>query len=219
VEKAEIDHMSRAYNMANVNAVIARANEKGHLVIYNHPVWSLQDYTDYAGLKGLWGMEICNNNSVVKGFSEIDNSIVYRDLMNLTGKIFPVAADDSHRVETSCGAWIMVGAEKLTYDSVIDALEKGDFYASTGPEIYSLTMDGPVLRVRCSDAQSIALESGNRYAGCANAQDAPLQEAEFDLTNWFSRCQNLPQDWLRIAVRSADGQYAATRAYTVAELK
>ena len=46
------------YSVDCVNDMIARANEAGFLVCYNHPVWSMQNYADYADLKGLWGIEV-----------------------------------------------------------------------------------------------------------------------------------------------------------------
>lgn len=221
LEKAEIDHMPRVYDIDAVNAIIAKANEKGHLVMYNHPVWSLQDYSDYAPLKGLWGMELCNYSSVVCGWDDAHNSIVYRDLVNCQGMVFPVGADDAHSTMDACGGWIMVGAEKLEYGSVIEALEKGDFYASTGPEIYSLTWDGEFLEIHCSDARSISVESGNRYARYAKPlhNDGLMREAKFDMRPWLDRCNGHPFDWLRVVVHGPYGHYASTRAFTCEELK
>ena len=39
---------------------IARASEKGYLVTYNHPAWSMQDARDYIGLEGIWCVEMFN---------------------------------------------------------------------------------------------------------------------------------------------------------------
>ena len=219
--QAKIENMPRVYSIDAINAIIARANETGHLVMYNHPVWSLQSYEDYAPLKGLWGMELCNYCSVFDGYYDGDNSIVYRDLMNLTGKIFPLATDDSHNVADTCGGWIMVGAETLSYDSVIDALEKGDFYASTGPEIHSLTWDAGQLRITCSDARMVLVECGNRYGRKAAPvhNDGLLREAVFDMNPWLQRCSGASNDWMRVIVQGPYGHCAATRAFTFEELK
>ena len=220
-EKAEIENMPREYTVDAINAIIARANEKGHLVMYNHPVWSLQDYHDYAPLKGLWGMELCNYSSLIAGFDDYHNWVVYRDMMNTGNPLFPVGADDAHATTDACGGWIMVGAEKLEYDSVITALEKGDFYASTGPEIHSLTLDGSVLRVTCTDARHITLESGDRYGRCAMPihNDGLLREAAFDISDWLASRNDDPTAWLRLVVHGPYGHYAATRGYTWSELK
>ncbi len=221
LEKAEIENMTRIYDADAINAIIARANEKGHLVMYNHPVWSLQDYTDYAPLKGLWGMELNNHECVYIGYDDACNSIVYRDLMNLHGSIFPVCSDDSHATVGAGGGWIMVGAQKLEYSSVIEAMEKGDFYASTGPDIYSLTWDGTFLDITCSDARYITVESGNRFARAARPihNDGLLRKARFDLRTWLGLCEGHPKDWIRIIVHGPYGHYASTRAFTYEELK
>jgi len=223
INKAEIDDLPRIFDTDAVNAVIARANEKGHLVMYNHPIWSLNDYTDYCGLKGLWAMELCNYDSFYHdGFADQNNSMVYRDLVNLTGSIFPVGADDAHSAAFFAGAWIMVGAEKLEYASVIEALEKGDFYASTGPEIYQVTWDGTYLDVDCSDAVRVSVECGNRYAFCERpvSNDGLMRHAHIDISWWTETvCKDRPNDWLRVIVHGPYGHYASTRAFHFRELK
>jgi hypothetical protein len=115
----------------------------------------------------------------------------------------------------------MVGAEKLEYDSVIQAMEKGDVYASTGPEIYSLTVEDKKLCITCSDARRISLEGGNRYGRCALPihNDGLLREAVFDLSGWLDVHADQPDAWLRIVVHGPYGHYAATRGYTYEELK
>ena len=217
--KATPAAMDNTYNIENVNAIIAEANRQGYLVFYNHPGWSLQNYTDYAPLKGLWGMELCNYSSIHAGFDDLDNSVVYRDMLNQGNRLVPLGTDDSHSVQDACGAWIMVGAEKLEYGSVIQALENGDLYASTGPEIYGLTIEGDILTVRCSDARQVRLEASTRFARSVAPvyNDGLLREAKFDLSPW--RKANLrPEDWLRIVVHGPYGHYASTRAYFTDEL-
>ena len=215
LEKATIESLPREHTVDAINTIIARANETGHLVAYNHPVWSLHDYTDYAGLKGLWGVEIFNAGCARCGFGEEGNALVYRDLMNLTGKVYPLCTDDLHSVRFLGGGWLMVGAQKLEYSSVICALEQGNFYASTGPEIRSLTFDGSFLRVSCSDAREITLVCGTRFKSTVFPinNDGLMHEAVFDLSRWLDSWQDLPQYWFRVQVKGPYGHYATTRAY------
>lgn len=218
--KIENEGMPQVYDTDVINAIIAKANEKGHLVVYNHPNWSLQDYTDYAPLQGLWGVEICNYCCSAGGYiTDAHNGIVFRDLMNLTGKIFPIAADDAHGTY-ACGGWIMVGAEKLEYSSVIDALEKGDFYASTGPEIYDLTWDGQNLDITCSDASYLTIISNSRYRRRVwpTQKDGLLRHAKIDMASWLECCGDQVDDWFRVVVHGPYGHYASTRAFTYKEL-
>ena len=66
------------YDVESVNKIIAAANENGFLVCYNHPTWSMQSYPDYAGLKGLWGVELYNTCTCLGGCDE-NNNRVYQD--------------------------------------------------------------------------------------------------------------------------------------------
>ena len=100
-------------------------------------------------------------------------------------------------------------------------MERGDLYASTGPEIYGLTLEGSTLTVRCSDARSISLEGANRFALIANPihNDGLLREATFDISRWLSLTENSPNDWFRIVIHGPYGHYASTRAYFRDEVK
>ena len=116
----------------------------------------------------------------------------------------------------------MVGAEKLEYGSVIDALEKGDFYASTGPDIHELSLTDGKLHIRCSDAQYISLEGGARFfkRKAPTAPDKLLREATFDISKWLESCDGeSPLEWLRVTVRGPYGDFATTRAFRFDELK
>ena len=216
--KADIGNMSQEHSVENINAIIQAANDHGYLVMYNHPHWSLHNYEDYAGLKGLWAMELCNHGSA--SYGDVDNGTIYRDLLNQGNRLFPVGADDSHSERGVGGAWIMLGAETLTYPSAIEALEKGDFYASTGAEIYELYVKDQMLHIRCSDALSVTIESGLRFAARLSpaAPDKLVNQGQIDLKKWFNFCatgdgRNRNRTWFRVIVHGPYGDYAATRAF------
>lgn len=214
--------LPRPYSTESVNAMIAKANEKGFLVTYNHPTWSQQSYPDYAGLKGLWGVEVYNHACSSIGFEEY-NDRVFQDLLTQGNPVFPVAADDFHRYEHGmAGGWIMLGAENLTYPDVMDAMEKGDFYASTGPEIKSLTLDGTKLKITCSEAVSIKLRTHIRQAVRLHPENGhTMTQAEFDLAPWLEKWETLEDKeraFIRVTVTDAAGNKALTRAYYRSEL-
>ena len=130
-----------------------------------------------------------------------------------------VACDDTHRPHTVGGSWTMIGAEKLEYGAVIEAMERGDLYATCGPEIIALTLEGNTLRLTCSEAREVALQSHARFARrCAGENGAPITEAEFDLTTWFEKSAGNENAFIRLTVTAPDGTYAATRAYFINEL-
>jgi hypothetical protein len=220
IAKAEIAYMSNAYDVEAVNAAIAEANRQGFLVTYNHPGWSLQGYNNYAPLKGLWGMEICNYGSMLTGYGDRENGMVYREFLNLGNRMVPLATDDCHKPNGIGGAWVMVGAKDLEYASVIKALESGDLYASTGPDIVELSLEGNTVTVRCTDARSVVLESNIRFARTAFPvhNDGLLREAHLDISPWRNAAIQNPGDWFRLTVYGPYGHYAATRAYFRDEL-
>ncbi len=214
----ECENLDMRHEVDITNEMIAKANEKGFLVMYNHPTWSCHSYQDYAPLKGLWGMELQNAECIMLGNNE-NNPRVLKDLRTLGNKVYPVGSDDMHTPRAAGLSWIMVGAEKLEYSSVIDALEKGDFYMSCGPEISSLTIEGNLLKVTCSDAASILLESHGRFARrVANDDGKYIRETEFDLTQFLEKADSDAM-YIHLTVNTPDGTYAATRAYYLNELK
>jgi len=217
-EKMQCQEMDLRYDPDFVNAMIAKANEKGFLVMYNHPTWSCQSYPDYAPLKGLWGMEVRNSECCMLGNNE-NNARVYKELLSLGNRLYPLGTDDLHSPRALGLSWIMVGAAALDYSSVIDALEKGDLYMSCGPEIHSLTVEDHRLKITCSDARQISLECTGRFACLAASGDGtPIREAEFDLTGFLARAEGDPAACVYLTVTAPDGTYAVTRAYYPEEL-
>ena len=124
-----------------VNAFIRTCRDKGFLVQYNHPVWSLQESEDLHGIKGLWGTEVFNFSATIDG-TDGNQGFMYDVLLRDGSRLFCTATDDNHNVypfgHEQCdafGGYVVIRAEKLDYPTIIDALERGDFYASTGPQI------------------------------------------------------------------------------------
>ncbi len=73
-----------------------------------------------------------------------------------SGKIFyGLAVDDAHAFKQPWNrdtarpgrGWIMVKAERLTADAILEAMENGDFYSSTGVEIEKLEVDDSSLNI------------------------------------------------------------------------
>ena len=115
----------------------------------------------------------------------------------------------------------MVGAEQLEYAAVIKALEQGDFYASTGPEIHSLQLDGTVLTMRCSEAAFVSIRSHRRQAiRFLPAEGKPLTEITFNIAPWLKKWNEDERDssFIRLTVTDKSGNKAYTRAYRYEEL-
>ena len=210
----------RQYTKEFAQWVINTANEEGMLVSYNHPVWSLQNKDDYSGLKGFWGVEWHNTGCVIMGYEDTHQPIT--DLLGEGERVFPLATDDNHSIDSAFGGWIQVKAKSLDYDTVFKALKKGDFYSSTGPEIKSLCLEDGVVKIKTSAAKRISFITDRRMTTAVNAKDAKhlLSGAEFSLEKLLSnheKTKHFKNAYFRLEVIDKNGNKALTRAYFLDE--
>lgn len=138
-------------------------SQRGMLVTYNHPVWSRVEGREFLQTKGLWAIEVYNYGTVVESNTGADT--VYWDTMLRQGRrITAFASDDNHNIaplDDSCGGWIMVKAPALTHDDLINAMLAGNYYSSSGPEIYAYGVTGQVAWVDCSPVAHVHFIAGN----------------------------------------------------------
>ena len=86
----------KPFSLDAVNEVVAKANEAGFLVQYNHPNWSRNVRSDWLGLKGIWSLEILNYATECLTGGEYC-PYVYDDLLNhVSPRIFCTMGDDNH---------------------------------------------------------------------------------------------------------------------------
>ena len=199
--EAEYD---REFSPEGINDMIRIAKEKGFLVSYNHPNWSLDNAVWYLRYEGLDFVEIYNHSCTMSGE---DSYIIkaFDDILRDGKKIYATMCDDSHSLERMFGGWVMINAERLDYKTIIQALRNGDFYSSNGPEIYSLVRDGNTVTIKTSPAKRIALSTGSRRCGVLWGDG--VKEATFELQE--------SDGYFRITVDDIYGNHAHTQAYEV----
>ena len=165
-------------------------------------------------------MEIYNHISFVGGGVYDYNPAMYDDMLRRGHRLFAIAADDCHGAcpdgDPLCdryGGFTMIGADTLSSEAIMKALEQGDFYASQGPEIYGLTVDGDEVTLTCSPAKSITMGTQRRpFGGIRMAGEGEtLTRATFKLP--------LGQSYMRFTVTDERGKNANTRAYFADEWK
>lgn len=195
-----------------INAMIEEGRKQGFFVTYNHPTWSSEVYTDYMRYEGMHAMEICNYGSVCCGHDE-HNSKIYQDMLRGGKRLFCVATDDNHNKPErpdSFGGFTMIKAEKLEYRTITDAMVKGNFYASEGPEIEQLYYEDGKVFIKTSPAQAIFAAKGTKNAEVRWGKEAPIREAVFEID---------PGDvYFYLTVVGETGDKAYTNAYFLDEL-
>lgn len=213
INRPEKDH-ERIYGHEGISALIKEANEHGFFVCYNHPRWSLENYADYSGYDGLWGVEIYNHACSVDGLYDYDINVL-DDMLRDGKRVFASCGDDNHNrgaeLMQSFGACVWVNADSLSYENIVDGLVSGNFYSSMGPEIYSLYVEDGRVYVKCSDAERISYSTRGRRSKAVNAKEGEyLNEASFEIRE--------TDGYFRIEVMNKKGQRANTQAYFLNEL-
>ena len=182
------------------NAVIDDIKSQGGEAVLCHPYWCGHTILDYLPLHGYFAVEVYNDTcmGIGKGFSEQ----AWDDLLDRGGPVLGIAADDAHGTEHDCfHGWIMVKAEELTLDGIMQALRTGAFYSTLGPEITDLTLDGKELTVKCSEAQSIVFKAQcSRGKRVLSANGELLTEATYSVPESVK--------YVRVEITDATGKKA-----------
>lgn len=206
---------TRQYTPEYINRFIATAHEDGYLVTLNHPVWSMEDFSELFLYDGFFSMEICNYSAFRSGLNEY-NTCLYDMMLRRGKRLFAHSADDNHNEiglgkpgDDSFGGFAMLNLpdDTLSYDGVIAALDAGSFYSSMGPVICSLEIQGDCARIECSDAVRIAMLFGAKdtRAVYPSAFGETVNHAEFHIPP--------KAQYVRFTVTDALGRHADTRGY------
>ncbi|UCD76428.1 MAG: hypothetical protein JSV91_05780 [Phycisphaerales bacterium] len=135
----------------NIDAVIEQGRRLGRptLAHVNHPNfgWAMT-LTDLAYIRGECFFEVYNGHPSVRNYggeerpgmeSMWDYALTIRLAALDLDVLWALATDDAHNYHQTAVAranpgrgWIVVRAEDLSADAIIEAMHRGDFYASTG---------------------------------------------------------------------------------------
>lgn len=159
----------------NLNAIKEYGEETGRTVLQhlNHPNFTYAiTAEDIIQLKGERFFEVFNGHPHVNNYGdslhpateEMWDKINIAYLKANKPLIYGIATDDSHhyhkfgqKYSNAGRGWVTVKADTLTAEAIIQNMEKGNFYASTGVELKELETAGDKLKV------SIRKEKGVSY--------------------------------------------------------
>lgn len=200
------------YTSDGVCDVISRARAAGFIVNYNHPVWCMNTDAELSAIHGFCGVETMNTNSHrVKGLPE-DTDVIYEGFLRRGDRPVPLGCDDNHNQydynTDSFGSFNMVLADSLSYESIIEAIERGDTYASSGPLIYSIWYDGEYVLLDVGNCTSVTLRTEGRRAENICDSDG-LDTVKFRVKK--------DDGYVRFVLTDKDGGHAYTRAYDLSD--
>ncbi|MBL7139797.1 MAG: hypothetical protein ISS74_02715 [Planctomycetes bacterium] len=109
------------------------------------------------------------------------------------GPIYGIAADDSHNLEGGSGTgWIMVRAAELAPGPLVQAMRRGDFYATTGVLLKDLRWDGKRLTVAVEADRDLAYRI--QFIGTLPGYDRSREDARDDKGNLLPPTQRYSPD-------------------------
>ncbi len=182
----------------NIDAVHAQQKQMGQamLVQVNHPnfQWALTA-EDMIGLKDFLFFEVYNAHGYVNNEGNEQRASTERmwDIMltnrlaeSRMGIVYGVATDDAHsyhkfdaRAANPGQAWVVVRSAQLTPESIIRAMNAGDFYFSTGVALKDITFENETLTVSVVPEPGVSYTT--RFIGTRRGYDPashPVTDAE-----------------------------------------
>ena len=185
-------------------ALARRALDAGALVTCAHPSWYALSEADVLSLGPVHAIETINGISDDHN-DRIDSWAIFEALTAQGHRYTALTTDDAHilgRHDDHGRAWTWVKSESLTPNALLDALKRGAFYSSTGPQIFDVEFTAETVYVRCSPAASLFVTG--KGARSAYLHGRGMIEAELPR----NRLGDSP--YCRIIVRDATGGRAWT---------
>jgi hypothetical protein len=158
-----------------ITAVLNQSRDTNQLMLcsVNHPNWHWTiTAEDMIKLDMVNFFEVYNGHPHVRNYGDEYHAsnermwdiILTKRLAELNQSIiYGVATDDAHRYhifdadKANPGrGWVMVKTEYLTPEYIINAMESGDFYASTGVILKDIEFDGKTFRITIKPEKDIS---------------------------------------------------------------
>lgn len=167
--------------------VITAGNAQGALIVANHPRWFprynhcsqelLEGWQNYVGL------EIYNG--VIGRLDGSPYAVDNWDMLLATGRrLWGFATDDSHKADGDVGlGWVMVYTADRSVAGIMQAMQAGRFYSSTGVIIKDIRVTGNRIAIETENADRIIAlrDTARRF----KISDGPRLELE--ITDEFAK--------------------------------
>jgi hypothetical protein len=187
------------------SALIHRAARVGAYNVLLHP--GLTNFLDFDALPAgdLHAVETYNVNAAHAWPDQAEGRYAVDALLARDHRLHVAVGDDAHWLHPwdRFGAWVQVRAERLHPQTLLQALHAGAYYATQGPRIDDVRVDGDRVHVRCSPARAIALTGIHGWRSDVAEGEPTLDEAVLNLGK-------LRSPYWRLTVTAQDG----TRAWT-----
>jgi hypothetical protein len=173
-----------------------------------HPAWSALSDADLAEVSPFHAIEVWNATADDHN-GRPDSSHSWRVLLESDRSIGAIAADDTHlRPERADAgrAWTMIKAAGP--DGLVHGLRAGAYYASTGPVLHDVLMDGNDVVVASSPA---------RRAWLCGTGFTSVARYGVGATEWRFPFDRLGSAWATLTLEDEWGRRAWTNAFELGQ--
>lgn len=180
--------------------IARRARDAGAFVTIAHPQWSGLTVEDARSLDAAHAVEVYNHECALSS-GRPDGAHMLEVLLSQGRRLNLVASDDAHfNLADQFGGWVMVKATDNTPDLLLEALKRGEYYASQGPDFFHIEVGEKDILVASSEVSSVFVQ-GHGVAVRAKHGDA-LSNVRIPL----ERFENSP--WIRVSIVDRNGKQA-----------
>jgi hypothetical protein len=189
----------------DMQRIIDSIREAGGAAIVAHPRWTYMAYETFAALRGYAAFEVWNG-----GCSDVARaaSSDYWDWYLSKGlpAVWGVGTDDMHNGDHDFGTgWTWANSAKDPA-SILDAISRGDCYATSGPRIETIRVDGDTIVLHTSPAKLVKfMASEGRVVKWVEGKN--VRHAEYRPSG--------TEIYVRAEVHAHDGTVAWTNPFTI----
>ena len=194
---AHLNHPNYGYAVTAED--LAAVTQERFFEIYNgHPGVNQQGDAKHASMEQMW---------------DIANTLRIAELKS--PPLFGLGTDDSHHYLGSRGAtpgrgWVMVRATELNATRLINAMNRGDFYASSGVELSEMICDEQEGRIEVKIVPRPGATYVTEFIGTKRAYDTSSDPVLDDQGNPMRVTRKYPADVGRVLAK-VEGSHATYR--------
>jgi hypothetical protein len=192
----------------------ARAAASGAFVIVAHPAYYGLTVEDVESVDAAHALEIYNGASAL-AYEMGDSGHILDVLISRGRRIDACATDDAHfeypEYPDHGLGWVEVRAEENDPRALVEALRAGHFYATEGPELLDVAIDGDEVVVSSSPVMKVIVSGGGERYECRYGIDLTRTRVPLAVfRNGSFEVDPLVGSYLRITIVDALGKRAWT---------
>ena len=184
--------------------------DAGGECILAHPYWCGLNCSDIMGIKNIIAIEVYNTSTRYIGKDY--NMQVWDNILQLGYHLPAIAVDDTHQPRDFFRGWTMICCKEKTNSAIMDALKKGTFYASQGPEIYKIGFEENIFSIECSPCEEIIVIGDCSFGRCGTVPGfEALTTEDINKTKEMTAFKTeIPESYsyIRCQIRDKYGKYA-----------